>query len=685
MVACRSRLLLVDHRKQVRSAPRGEKQSPGTGRTPRDNSAGKRAGKVYFIGAGPGDPELLTLRGKRLIESADLVLYADSLVSPEICRYASPNAEIIGTSDQTLESIVHTMVGACRAGRSVARVHSGDPSIYGALHEQLAVLEREDIPYEIVPGVSSAFAAAAELRAELTVPEVAQTVIFTRLPSRTAGVPNESLRDLASHRATMAIFLSVTAVERVVEDLRAGGYGPDTPAAVVYRATWPEQLVLRGRLDELAGLTRQAGLKRQALILVGPALDPAIRQLEDTPRSGLYNPSHNHIFRSKATPQRRGRAAVRRSADGPLALIAASHEGARLAARLGKAWPAAARHILTPYLAEGGPGAREIAPPLSAAVAELFAGYRGLVFFLPVGAVVRLIAPHLVDKSSDPGVIAVDDGGRFAISLLSGHSGGGNALAEQVAAALGAMPVMTTAVERQGQISPELIGQPFGWRLEATREALLRASVALANGEAIGVYDDCLEVEWLPRPRRRRHFRSLARLASSGVEAAIVVSDRQLPEPVAGRYVVWRPRRLVAGIGCSSGAPLDEIEALLRSSLEGAGLAPGGLRLLATLDRKLSEPGLRQLAVGLQLELKGYSQAELNKVVVPNPSAVVRRAVGTSSVAEAAALLASEGGALLAPKRASQHATVALAERPPANTRARCTRQPYRKRRTPAR
>lgn len=259
------------------------------------------AGKVFFIGAGPGDPELLTLKGHRLIASADLVLYADSLVSPEVCRFARAEAEVVGTADQTLEAIVGRMVEACRAGRTVARVHSGDPSLYGALHEQLAALERAGIDYEIVPGVSSAFAAAAELRCELTVPEVAQTVIFTRLPSRTkGGGPGERLRDLAAHGATMAIFLSVTAVDRVVAELRAGGYAADTPAAVVYRATWPDQLVLRATLADIAARVRRAGLKRQALILVGRALDPAIRQLAEDRRSGLYSPSHAHIFRPSA-------------------------------------------------------------------------------------------------------------------------------------------------------------------------------------------------------------------------------------------------------------------------------------------------------------------------------------------------------------------------------------------------
>jgi precorrin-4/cobalt-precorrin-4 C11-methyltransferase len=258
---------------------------------------GAALGSVYFIGAGPGDPELLTLRGKRLIEAADLVLYADSLVSAEVCRFARPDAEVVGTADQTLEEIAGRMVEAARAGRQVARVHSGDPSLYGALHEQLTVLEREGIPYEIVPGVSSAFAAAAELRAELTVPEIAQTVIFTRLPSRTRGVSRERLRDLAAHGATMAIFLSVTAIERVVAELRAGGYPAETAAAVVYRVAWPDQLVLRGTLADIAGQTRQAGLKRQALILVGAVLDPSIRQLAAGRRSGLYNPEHSHVFR----------------------------------------------------------------------------------------------------------------------------------------------------------------------------------------------------------------------------------------------------------------------------------------------------------------------------------------------------------------------------------------------------
>jgi cobalt-precorrin 5A hydrolase/precorrin-3B C17-methyltransferase len=641
-------------------------------------------GKVYFIGAGPGDPELITLRGKRLIESADLVLYADSLVRPDISRFVRQEAELIGTADQTLEDIVDKMVTACRAGRVVARVHSGDPSLYGALHEQIAVLEREAIPYEMVPGVSSAFAAAAELRAELTVPEVSQTVIFTRLPSRTPSVAGERLRDMAAHGATMAIFLSVTAVERVVAELRAGGYAADTPAAVVYRATWPDQRILRGVLDDIAGLVRRARLKRQALIMVGRALDPAIRQVERDRRSGLYSPSHGHVFRPSAVrpadqqgdlpkPHRvralsapsavNGAGASRQlgAFDGPIALIAASADGARLARRLAQSWPMAQKHVLDRYLTQAGPNARELPPPLSAVIGQLFKQFRGLVFFLPVGAVVRLSAPFLEDKRTDPAVVAVDDGGRFAVSVLAGHAGGANLLAERVAAALGAQPVVTTSVERRGQIAPELIGLRFGWRLTATREALLRVSAVLASEEPLWIYDRGVHENWLPAHTPVRRFRSVEAALRSRAATGIIVTDRRLQDLNSERFVVWRPRKLVAGVGCSAGAPPQEIEALLRACATEAGHAVEAIGVLATLDRKIYESGLVDVANRLGLELRGYTSRELAEVAVPNPSEDVDRAVGTPSVAEAGALRAANARRLTLPKRRSAHATVAIA------------------------
>ena len=254
-------------------------------------------GKVYFIGAGPGDPELLTLKGRRLLGEADLVIYADSLVHPDVCAFARPDAEVIGSSGLTLEEVWERVQAACRAGQTVARLHSGDPSLYGALHEQLVRLEAAGIPYEIVPGVSSAFAAAAALGAELTVPEIAQTVIFTRRPHRTTRPANEELRALAQHGVTLVLFLSVASMRAVVAELREGGYPPETPAAVVYRATWEDQVVLRGSLADIAAQVRAAKLTKQALILVGPALDPALRRHAADRRSHLYSGEFSHLFR----------------------------------------------------------------------------------------------------------------------------------------------------------------------------------------------------------------------------------------------------------------------------------------------------------------------------------------------------------------------------------------------------
>ncbi len=254
-------------------------------------------GIIYFIGAGPGDPELLTLKGRRLIGEADLVIYADSLVHPGIRAFARPDAEIVGSASLTLEEVWERMAAACAAGQTVARVHSGDPSLYGALHEQLVRCEAAGIAYEIVPGVSSAFAAAAALGAELTVPGIAQTVIFTRRPSRTDRPANEDLRALASHGATLVLFLSVASMGAVVADLQAGGYPPETPVAVVYRATWEDQVVVRGTLADIAAAVRAARFTKQALVLVGPALDPALRQHAADRRSHLYSGDFSHLFR----------------------------------------------------------------------------------------------------------------------------------------------------------------------------------------------------------------------------------------------------------------------------------------------------------------------------------------------------------------------------------------------------
>jgi precorrin-4 C11-methyltransferase len=251
-------------------------------------------GHVYFIGAGPGDPALCTLRGRDLIASADLVIYADSLVPAAVAAWARPDARVVGSSSLTLADVVALMLAAVARGESVARVHSGDPSLYGALGEQLAALREAGVPSTVVPGVSSAFAAAAALGCELTLPGVAQTVVLTRVARRTrsAGAP---LRAYAHPGATVVLFLSLTTVEEAVEELREAGWADATPAAVAHRVGWEDQRLIRTTLGAVAAEVRVAGLTRQGLVLVGPALDPE----PPVVRSRLYAEDFAHLFRRR--------------------------------------------------------------------------------------------------------------------------------------------------------------------------------------------------------------------------------------------------------------------------------------------------------------------------------------------------------------------------------------------------
>ena len=263
--------------------------------------AGKQ-GKVYFIGAGPGDPELLTLKGKRLIEEADVVIYADSLVPESIADFANQDAEVHGSKTMALPEIMELMLQSVRQGKIVARIQSGDPSIYGAILEQMRILESNGVEYEIVPGVSAAFAAAALLKTELTVPEVSQTVIMTRAEGRVSMPPREQLQDLAAHGCSLIVFLSVTRMTKVVRELLAAGYPKETPVAVVYRVGWPEEQVIRGDLTDVAAKVRESKITLQALIMVGEAMNPHLRDplpASEQPlaTSHLYSQDYTHLYR----------------------------------------------------------------------------------------------------------------------------------------------------------------------------------------------------------------------------------------------------------------------------------------------------------------------------------------------------------------------------------------------------
>lgn len=253
--------------------------------------------KVYIIGAGPGAPDLLTLRGARLIERCPVVFYTGSLVPKEVIGRAQPLAKVIDSSSMDLNQIVEVLKEAKRLNQDVARVHTGDPSIFGSTAEQIRKMEELGIEYEIVPGVSSFTAAAAVLGKELTLPELSQTVIVTRAEGRTPMPEGEKLSHLAEHRATMIFFLSITLIRKITEEL-IPHYGKDCPVVVVQKVTWPDQKIVRGTLEDITEKVRREKIAATAIILVGRVLTA-----KDFANSRLYDPEFTHTFRRGKNPR----------------------------------------------------------------------------------------------------------------------------------------------------------------------------------------------------------------------------------------------------------------------------------------------------------------------------------------------------------------------------------------------
>lgn len=247
---------------------------------------------IDFVGAGPGAPDLITVRGMRRIREADVIIYAGSLVNPELLAYARADAAIYNSAEMTLEDVMDVMIRADSEGKSVVRLHSGEPSIYGAVREQMDRLDERHIPYRSCPGVSACFGAASGLNIEYTLPGVSQTLIITRMEGRTAVPEKEKMELLAAHRASMAVYLSAGMLDSLGEKLMAGGYSPDTPAAVVYKATWPEEKRLICTVGSLAETGRRNGITQTAVVLVGDAVNPQAYE-----RSKLYDPGFETGFR----------------------------------------------------------------------------------------------------------------------------------------------------------------------------------------------------------------------------------------------------------------------------------------------------------------------------------------------------------------------------------------------------
>lgn len=655
-------------------------------------------GTVYFVGAGPGAADLITVRGQDIIAQADLILYADSLVEESVAQLArKPEARIETSSGLHLEQILKLMVDAAQSGQIVARIHSGDPALYGAIHEQMAYLDDYAIPYEIVPGVTAAFAIAARMKTELTVPDVVQTIILTRTAGRTTMPDGEDLRALAAPGASLAIYLSVSRIRHVVDDLLAsGGYQPDTPVVVSHKATWPDESYVTGTLADIEAKVKQAGYTKHALILVSPALDPDLKGKKRRTSSHLYDKSYTHRFR-RAEDFKRGKETTEakgavggvvagekhlgaQSAREGTVIIAVTKRGSQLAAKLATELNAEfsiPAKFKTQNSKPGAERSRSIKTQNfypDSALAEIrrcWFDYAQLILVMPAGVAVRAIAPLLGHKSTDPAVLCLDEAGQSVIPLLGGHQAGANDLARRIAALTTGYAAITTASDVQGK--PSLDSPPFleKWHIDAN-SALTYVSACLVNDDPIGLFvDPALAgrhesiLNWL-KADNVTPVDALDDLDLDAYTGGIIITHRQLSDHhlhLLQKSVVYRPPVLVAGMGCKRGVPADELRAALETSLKEAGLNLQSLAALSTADVKAGEPGLQALAAELQIPLQIIERAKLEALEPAglSPSAAQAK-LGLPGVAEPCALLtAGEESQLILPKRRFERCTVAVA------------------------
>lgn len=602
---------------------------------------------VTFVGAGPGAEDLITVRGRRLLEEADLVLYAGSLVDPAQLARCKPSCRCLDSAGMDLAAQVDCLRAAVEAGQKVVRLHTGDPAMYGAINEQIRGLAAHGIQSVIVPGVSSVFAAAAALGCELTCPDGSQSVVLTRTPGRTPMPASEDAAAFARTGATLAFFLSTgniaTLSARLMEE---GGLAPETPAAVVYRASWPDERVLRGSLADIAAQVEAAGIGRQALILVGEALRP------QESASRLYDAQFSHGYRNHLPAEH---------FDGPCALYAFTARGLARAREVAAGLDLPASIFSTRPLSAEEAAAGIVHLPGDGFDAALRANWRRFaahVFISATGIAVRKIAPLLEDKSTDPAVLACPESGSHIISLTSGHLGGANRLARRIARLTGGQAVVSTATDVNGLPAFDEVAARLHARV-LTINAIRPLNAALLAGESITFCG--------PHDIYEAHFAATGQVVFAARAEDIrtpraVLWDAEGTAPAGVEHLDITSRALVLGLGCRRGIAPETLRREAEACLARLGIAPRQIARLASCDIKADEEAILALAREWGIPLDLHPADKLDEVPVPTPSARVRDRVGTASVSEAACLLsAGKGGHLLQPKIVGEGITLALA------------------------
>ena len=604
---------------------------------------------VHFVGAGPGACDLITVRGMNRIKEADVIIYAGSLVNPELLSYAKADCKIYNSAHMTLDAVVAVMREAEAAGKTTVRLHTGDPSVYGAIREQMDLLDEYGIKYDVCPGVSAVFGAAASLACEYTLPDVTQTLILTRAEGKTPVPEKENLRSLAAHRASLVLYMSSGLARKVRQDLLLGGYAEDTPAAVVYKATWPEEKIIRTTLAKLPEDMEAAGITKTALIIVSPALGSIYE------KSKLYDAAFATEYRGAteiALP-----AGIRR-----VLLITCSVRGYATMQKLAKKLEnISGAEIIAKVKCEALPEV-SMKETVKACVDEYFEQVDAIVFVTASGIAVRSVAEHLTHKSKDPAIVCMDECSKHVISLVSGHAGGANALTQMLADVMWATPVITTATDVEGQFSIDDYAREHNLVVTDWAKAKAISAEVLATG-AKPVWVDEAEVSQEEEKNaceickeQKSTGIDVGKIENDGCENEIGVQKLQIgshqvvitPQDVSvdAQTLQLIPRCIVAGVGCKKGIPVDKIEHAVQDAFAKAGLRMEALCAVVSIDLKKEEAGLLEFCETRNVPFETYAAEELQAVPgTYSASEFVSGVTGVDNVCERSAVkYASEHG-----------------------------------------
>ncbi len=627
---------------------------------------------VYFVGAGTGAADLITVRGERLLRQADVVIYAGSLVNPQLLALAKEGCDIYNSATLTLEEVLEIMKNAEAQGRTTVRLHSGEPSIYGAVREQMDELEQLGISYESCPGVTACFGAAASLNLEYTLPGISQSLIITRMEGKTEVPQEESIESLAVHQASMAIYLSAGMIKELRERLIIGGYPEKTPAALVYKATWPEEESYLCTVGTLYDTAQKHGITKTALILVGEAISHCHYQ-----KSRLYAPDFSTGFRQAKResidtnnfPQK-GQAHKPKERQ-RLSVISFTENGSSLSLHLVRKLSGETGIEITLYTGSAAcakmqEGMEKTQHPLYVKNTGTWARKQlqeknAILFIGACGIAVRAVAPYLTDKLKDAPVLVMDEKGQHIIPLLSGHMGGGNELARFLAKILGAEPVITTATDLNGKFAVDVFARKNKLQI-ANKDGIARVSAKALRGEEITMsiedgHDDCWQrgtgtvppgVHIVPYP------------PTEAVDV-LVASQKDSSEPA-----IWlKPKEYVLGFGCKKGKKAEEIAAFILQKLDEAGISKARIAVLSSISQKQQEPGIVSWCQKEGIPFITYTAEELRQTKGEfRSSAFVEEQVGVDNVCERAALrFCGPGGKLVLEKCAKDGMTIAIAKR----------------------